>query len=53
MAQPGHTIVETDLLVIGAGPAGAALACFLAQHGRTTTYFIRLPRSIGTKCSTW
>lgn len=27
------TIVETDLLIIGAGPAGAGLACFLAQHG--------------------
>ncbi|PQE10674.1 24-dichlorophenol 6-monooxygenase protein [Rutstroemia sp. NJR-2017a BBW] len=26
-------VVETDLLIIGAGPAGAALACFLAQHG--------------------
>ncbi|TVY85272.1 2,4-dichlorophenol 6-monooxygenase [Lachnellula suecica] len=25
--------VETDLLIIGAGPAGASLACFLAQHG--------------------
>jgi ribulose 1,5-bisphosphate synthetase/thiazole synthase len=26
-------ILETDLLVVGAGPAGASLACFLAQHG--------------------
>ncbi|CAG8983068.1 hypothetical protein HYALB_00006096 [Hymenoscyphus albidus] len=26
-------MIETDLLIIGAGPAGAALACFLAQHG--------------------
>lgn len=26
--------IETDLLIIGAGPAGASLACFLAQHGR-------------------
>jgi hypothetical protein len=25
--------LETDLLIIGAGPAGASLACFLAQHG--------------------
>ncbi|KAH6682997.1 FAD binding domain-containing protein [Halenospora varia] len=25
--------IETDLLIIGAGPAGASLACFLAQHG--------------------
>jgi NADPH-dependent glutamate synthase beta subunit-like oxidoreductase len=29
------SIVETDLMIIGAGPAGASLACFLAQHGRT------------------
>ncbi|KAM7212283.1 FAD binding domain containing protein [Rhypophila decipiens] len=26
-------ITETDFLVIGAGPAGASLACFLASHG--------------------
>ena len=26
-------ILETDLLIVGAGPAGASLACFLAQHG--------------------
>ncbi|KAF2185354.1 hypothetical protein K469DRAFT_665653 [Zopfia rhizophila CBS 207.26] len=25
--------VETDLLIIGAGPAGASLACFLARYG--------------------
>lgn len=24
---------ETDILVVGAGPAGASLACFLASHG--------------------
>ncbi|OIW27059.1 hypothetical protein CONLIGDRAFT_635271 [Coniochaeta ligniaria NRRL 30616] len=28
-------IVKTDLLIVGAGPAGASLACFLASHGRT------------------
>ncbi|KAK5655501.1 hypothetical protein OQA88_5772 [Cercophora sp. LCS_1] len=27
-------IIKTDLLIVGAGPAGAALACFLAAHGR-------------------
>ncbi|KAI7281518.1 Aldolase [Hortaea werneckii] len=27
--------LETTFLIIGAGPAGAALACFLAQHGYT------------------
>lgn len=26
-------IVKTDLLIVGAGPAGAALACFLGSHG--------------------
>ncbi|KAH8882415.1 hypothetical protein GQ53DRAFT_847613 [Thozetella sp. PMI_491] len=28
-------IVKTDLLIVGAGPAGASLACFLGAHGRT------------------
>ncbi|KAK4096960.1 hypothetical protein N658DRAFT_489582 [Parathielavia hyrcaniae] len=27
-------VVKTDLLIVGAGPAGASLACFLAAHGR-------------------
>lgn len=26
-------VIKTDLLIVGAGPAGAALACFLASHG--------------------
>lgn len=30
-----NDIIKTDLLIVGAGPAGAALACFLASHGRT------------------
>jgi len=25
---------ETDLLVVGAGPAGASLACFLSEYGK-------------------
>ncbi|KAF2087696.1 hypothetical protein K490DRAFT_41286 [Saccharata proteae CBS 121410] len=28
-------ITETELLIVGAGPAGASLACFLASHGLT------------------
>jgi 2-polyprenyl-6-methoxyphenol hydroxylase-like FAD-dependent oxidoreductase len=28
-----HATIETDLLVVGAGPAGSALACFLASYG--------------------
>lgn len=27
--------VSTDYLIVGTGPAGASLACFLAQHGKT------------------
>lgn len=30
-------IVETDLLIVGTGPAGASLACFLASHGMITS----------------
>jgi ribulose 1,5-bisphosphate synthetase/thiazole synthase len=30
-------IVKTDLLIVGAGPAGASLACFLASHGEFDT----------------
>lgn len=26
--------IEVETLIIGAGPAGAALACFLASHGK-------------------
>ena len=26
--------VVADYLIVGTGPAGAALACFLAQHGK-------------------
>jgi ribulose 1,5-bisphosphate synthetase/thiazole synthase len=36
-------IVETDLLIVGAGPAGAALACFLAQHGKWWICMYRPP----------
>ncbi|KAI8626406.1 FAD binding domain-containing protein [Xylariaceae sp. FL1651] len=27
------TCIETDILIVGAGPAGASLACFLTQYG--------------------
>lgn len=30
--QAGN-IIETEFLIVGAGPAGASLACFLAYHG--------------------
>ena len=29
----GSAIPEVDILIIGAGPAGASLACFLASYG--------------------
>ncbi|KAF7882770.1 uncharacterized protein EAF02_006133 [Botrytis sinoallii] len=28
-----EAVIETDLLIVGAGPSGAALACFLGHHG--------------------
>lgn len=27
------SMMETDLLIVGTGPAGGSLACFLASHG--------------------
>lgn len=27
------TLTTTDVLIVGTGPAGAALACFLASYG--------------------
>lgn len=33
MDPSATTTIKTDLLIIGAGPAGASLACFLSSHG--------------------
>lgn len=30
--------IETEYLVVGAGPAGASLACFLGQNGEQASY---------------
>jgi hypothetical protein len=34
----GHTlepgVVHTEFLIVGAGPAGASLACFLGAYGK-------------------
>lgn len=30
----GFPVIDVDVLISGAGPAGASLACFLASHGR-------------------
>lgn len=29
-------LLDIDVLIIGAGPSGAALACFLGSHGGCT-----------------
>lgn len=34
MGDPAADLIKTDLLIVGAGPAGASLACFLGQHGQ-------------------
>jgi NADPH-dependent 2,4-dienoyl-CoA reductase/sulfur reductase-like enzyme len=31
--------VNTDYLIVGTGPAGASLACFLAQNGECHLFF--------------
>jgi len=36
MASP--ILIHTDVLIIGTGPAGAALGCFLAQNGMSNLY---------------
>lgn len=28
-------VIDTDILIVGAGPAGAALASFLGQNGKS------------------
>lgn len=33
-AEDRSQIIDTDLLIVGTGPAGASLACFLASHGK-------------------
>lgn len=32
-AQVEDHAIDTEFLIVGAGPAGAALACFLGSHG--------------------
>ena len=36
-------VIETPFLIVGAGPAGASLACFLAEHGLTGIVVVRAP----------
>ena len=37
-----------DMLIIGTGPAGASLACFLASHGLTGLIVSQAPSSAET-----
>lgn len=39
-SQPHHETttddtIDTEILIVGAGPAGAALACFLGSYGES------------------
>ncbi|TKA81593.1 hypothetical protein B0A49_00365 [Cryomyces minteri] len=40
--------LETDLLIVGTGPAGASLACFLASHGLKGVMISAAPGSADT-----
>jgi hypothetical protein len=41
-------LVTTDLLIVGAGPAGASLACFLSSYGTCGRNIVRSPGSLLT-----
>ena len=36
-------LVETEFLIVGAGPAGASLACFLTMYGKLTEFASQEP----------
>ena len=40
------SVVETELLIVGAGPAGAALACFLSYHGKLPSVHVSRSNSL-------
>ncbi|KAF2204351.1 hypothetical protein GQ43DRAFT_446779 [Delitschia confertaspora ATCC 74209] len=46
--QNASAAVETDHLIVGAGPAGGSLACFLAQHGLKGTIIAAAPGTADT-----
>ena len=39
----GQVTIETPFLIVGAGPAGASLACFLAQHDLKGIMIVKAP----------
>ncbi|KAI1179784.1 FAD binding domain-containing protein [Nemania sp. FL0916] len=51
--------IETDVLIVGAGPAGASLGCFLTHYGVTgliiskASSTARTPRAHVTNCATF
>lgn len=42
-APHGDDIIDTPYLIVGAGPAGASLACFLAEYGLKGMVVVRAP----------
>jgi NADPH-dependent 2,4-dienoyl-CoA reductase/sulfur reductase-like enzyme len=38
LEEYGTLVLRTNILIVGAGPAGASLACFLASHGKFQTF---------------
>lgn len=42
-SPPGPTgveMLEVDVLIVGAGPSGASLACYLGLHGRFYALYV-------------
>lgn len=37
-------VTTTDILIVGTGPAGASLACFLASYGEATFHLSSICR---------
>ncbi|CAK7225755.1 hypothetical protein SBRCBS47491_005997 [Sporothrix bragantina] len=47
-AAISNEVLETEFLVVGAGPAGASLACFLAEYGLTGMMISAAPGTANT-----
>ncbi|KAK4183943.1 hypothetical protein QBC35DRAFT_466892 [Podospora australis] len=44
----GAVIIETEFLIVGAGPAGSSLACFLASYGLRGLIIAKAPGTANT-----